>query len=310
MKFQTFKNLDANEGVFFQRQLEHIKAKTYDIKYPTLKIAEGMIVPQSFEADSGAQSITYRQYDQVGVAKLIANYADDLPRADVKGIEVTVPVKGIGESFGYNIQEIRAAAKAGFPLTPKKANAARRAVMQKLEAIGFSGDTATGLVGFNGNANATEVTLPADGTGASTTFASKTAAQIIRDLNAMASAIVDATLGVEIPDTLLLPIAQYSDIATRQLTNTEVTVLQFFLKNSPYIKSVGWLNQLKTGGAGSTTRMIAYRRDPDALTLEIPQNYEQLAPQERNLEYVVPCHMRTGGVIFYYPLAMAFADGL
>ena len=56
--------------------------------------------------------------------------------------------------------------------------------------------------------------------------------------------------------------------------------------------------------------MIAYRRDPDAFTLEIPQMFEQLPVQERGLEFVVPCHSRIGGVIIYYPLSMAIGEGI
>ena len=108
-----------------------------------------MIVPISGEAGPGAESITYRQFDKLGVAKLIANYADDLPRADAKGKEFTVPVKSIGGSFGYNLQEVRAAAMAGRPLATRRAEAARRANMQEVERIGFAGDASTGLIGLD-----------------------------------------------------------------------------------------------------------------------------------------------------------------
>ena len=63
-------------------------------------------------------------------------------------------------------------------------------------------------------------------------------------------------------------------------------------------------------GAGGLDRMAVYRRDPDALTLEIPQDFEMLEEQARGLEYVTPCHSRIGGVIVYYPLSIAFADGI
>ena len=35
---QHFVNLDANENAFFARELEHIKAKTYDVDFPALRL--------------------------------------------------------------------------------------------------------------------------------------------------------------------------------------------------------------------------------------------------------------------------------
>ena len=119
-------NLDANETIFFARELEYVKAKTFEVKYIRLKATQ--LIPVSTEAGSGAETITYQVQDAVGVAKIIANYADDLPRVDVIGKEVSTPIRGIGDSFGYSIQDIRAAQFAGKPLVQRKANAARKAI--------------------------------------------------------------------------------------------------------------------------------------------------------------------------------------
>ena len=74
-------HFDSNESMFLQRQLDYIKTQTYDIKYAELKARK--LIPVSSEADPGAEKIFYRSYDQSGIAKIIANYADDLPRASL-----------------------------------------------------------------------------------------------------------------------------------------------------------------------------------------------------------------------------------
>jgi hypothetical protein len=56
--------------------------------------------------------------------------------------------------------------------------------------------------------------------------------------------------------------------------------------------------------------MVCYRKDPNVLELIVPQEFEQFPPQERNLEVVINCHMRCGGVVCYYPLAISFGDGI
>ena len=116
---------DANESMFFARQLESIKAQTYDVKRANLNALQ--LMPVSTDVPEGATTITYRQYDTVGMAKVIANYANDLPRADVTGKEFTSNIRSIGNAFGYNTQEIRSAIFAGVNLPARKAMAATRA---------------------------------------------------------------------------------------------------------------------------------------------------------------------------------------
>jgi len=300
--------LDASETVFFQRELEAVKSKTYDVKYPELKCRR--LIPVSFDAGAGAESIVYQQYDQVGMAKIISAYGSDLPRADIVGKEFVAKIKSLGCSYGYNIQEIRNANMAGKPLQSRKAAAAKRAILQKENNIAYFGDASTGLVGFLNNPNVTQTVVP-NGVSASPLFADKTPDEILADLNGAANFIVESTNGVEIPDTLLLPLAQYNYIkSTPRSANSDTTILQYFLDNNGYIKTVEWVNELKGVGNGGVDVMVCYRRDPDVLTLEIPQDFEQFPEQEQGLEYVVPCHQRIGGVLVYYPMAVNIVSGI
>jgi hypothetical protein len=300
--------LDANETAFFTRELESIKAKTYDIKYPELKARR--LFPVSFEAGPGAESIVYQQFDQIGMAKLIASYADDLPRADVVGREFTARVKSIGASFGYNIQEIRAAVKAGRPLQARKASAAKRAVSYLENKVAFFGDSATGLVGFLSHPNVTKTNAP-NGVSGTATWATKTPDEILKDMNDAANGIVTISKGMEIPDTMILPMAQYNYIkSTARSANSDKTILQYFLENNGYIKTVEWVSELLGAGASGKDCLVCYRKDPDALTLEIPQDFEQFPEEQRGLEYIVACHQRIGGVIVYYPLSVNILSGI
>ena len=100
-------------------------------------------------------------------------------------------------------------------------------------------------------------------------------------------------------------------------TGTDTTVLEYFLQNSPFIKTVEWSNELSAAqlaANGITTFtgdiMIAYNRSPDKLTFEMVSPFKQLPVQERGLEYVVPCHSKVGGVLVYYPLSMNIGEGI
>ena len=302
-------HFDADESAFLERQLDYIKSQTYDVKYAELKARK--LIPVSSEADPGAEKIFYRQYDQFGLAKIIHNYGDDLPRADVKGKEFFAKVQTLGASYGYNRKEMRSAVYGNVPLEQRRANSARRSIAQLENSLAFNGDADAGLVGFFNGTNVPTVTIPNDGTGSSTAWADKTEAQILRDMNLVANTVSSQSLGVEVPDTLLLPLSSFNFVSsTPRSANSDTTILNYFLQNNPYIKQVEWVNELETAGAGSTRRMVAYRRDPEVLTMEVPQDFEQLELQIRNLEYIIPCEEYFAGCLIYYPLAIVYGDGI
>lgn len=302
-------HLDSGESAFFKRELEFIKTQTYDTKYKALKVFE--LVPISAEANAGADEITYRGFTGIGFAKIIADYAHDFPRVDVYGTETTVKVKSIGASYGYSIKEIRRSQLAGKRLDQRRADMAKRAIEEKINDIGLNGDTAANLNGFIKYPGLPEYTLPADGSGSTKTWATKTPDQIIRDLTGLVNQVVVPTNGKEMPDTLLLPLEKYMYIAnTRMSGYNDTTILAYFLKTSPVIKKVDWLVELKGAGASATDRAIVYVDDDMHLTLEIPQPFEQFDAVQKGMEFEIPCHAATAGVIVYYPLSIAFADGL
>jgi hypothetical protein len=225
-------------------------------------------------------------------------------------------VKTLGASYKYNVQEMRAAIYGNVPLEQRRANSARRAIAQKENTIAFYGDTNSGLIGLFNAPNVTSVVIPATGAGATTQWANKTPDQILFDMNLVANTVVSVSLGVENPDTMLLPLSQFNYVASTARSDfSDKTILNYFLENNPYIKEVEWVNELLgagTSGSGAApySRMYAYRRSPEVLTLEIPSYFEQLEMQIRNLTYKIPCIERCGGVLVYYPLALAYGDGI
>ena len=243
-----------------------------------------------------------------------------MPRADVFGKQFTSNVRSVGSAFGYNIQEVKAAAFANKPLNQRKANAARKATDQKMNKIAWFGSAVDNLLGMLSQPNVPAAVAPV---GATTGFipwvgaSSKNAAEIIKDMNDSVTRIIDLTLGVEMPNTMIMPIAQERKIGTTNMGNgTDTTIKKYFMDNNPNILTIDWVNELKdvdpapSGGSSPTNVMITYDRNPEVLTLELPSPYEQLPPEARNLEFVVNTHTRIGGVIVYYPLAIDILEGI
>ncbi|OGU55477.1 MAG: hypothetical protein A2V66_11935 [Ignavibacteria bacterium RBG_13_36_8] len=314
---RKFLNLDANESIFFENELTQIMAKVYETKYPELKAVR--LIPVDTSDGDAAETIGYDMYDEVGVAKIISSYADDLPRADVKGKRTYSYVKSIGTSYGYNIQEVRGAARARKPLVDMKAKAARKAndmTVHKGALFARGEGDYPSLYGLIYNANITSYKVVVEGSDYA--WADKSASAIITDINTLCNKSKSLTSGVEIADTFLCPVDQMTLIATTKVSDySDTTILDFVKKANPHITLWEELADLKdvnpipsTGVVSNTDIAICYKRDPEKLSLRIPQPFEQFPVQERNLEYVIPCHSRFGGVIITYPLSITIAEGI
>lgn len=303
-------------SVFFARELDYIKARSYDKLYPEFTALK--LFPISNEVNAGAETVTYYSYDKTGMAKIISNYSTDLPRADVKGTPTTAQVKSIGDSYGYSVQEMRASRMAGKSLDVRKAEAARYQIDYLLNKIAWAGDAENGLVGVLSEGNNIPLyVLPSTGTGSTTQWANKTAAQILADINGMQKQVAATTKNVERPDTLVLPADVYLDIATRQIENTGYTVLKFVLENAPYLKTIEPAAELQKDAtdvnpyAGSEKNVaLLFTRSADKLTIEHPLPFYQHPVQPKGLELEIPCEARTAGAMIYYPLSALIAVGV
>ncbi len=308
--------LDAKYTAALDQQLEAYKAQTYDIEYPEMKARS--LIPLSTSTDPGAESISYSQWDEYAMAQLIANYADDLPMADVKVEKFTSPVHSIGQAYQFSVQDLRRAAMSGNSLEGRRGKAARRAIELKIDSIAAVGDAGAKLKGFLNHPNVSIYSALTDGTsarwcqGRGSGVAPKSPNRIQADMHTVVNNIRSTTKEIHSPDTMLLPSFEFGHVMqTPVASDNQTTILRSFLANSPYITNVdSWHKLDAADAAGTGPRLVAYQRTSEVLELEIPQDFEQFPPQAQNLAYVVPCHARVGGVIIYYPLAVAYMDGI
>lgn len=298
-------------SIFFARQLDYIKAKSYDKVYPEFTALNNF--PITHEVPEGAETMTYYSYDKTGFAEIISNYASDLPRADVKGNPTTVSVKSIGASYGYSVQEMRASRMAGKSLDVRKANAARYACDRTVNMIAFAGDSRHKLQGMlSADNNIPLYTLST--VNGKTSWKDKSASEILDDINGMFAYQARLTQDVERADTLALPPDVYIDLSTRQIPNTGYTVMKFLMENAPYLKKIISAPELmdknqEMNPYGENVALL-YTNDSEKFSLEIPMAFYQYPLQNRNLEIVVPCEERVAGIVLYYPMSALIAVGV
>lgn len=297
---------DAKYTAVLEKDLEYVKSRTYDIVYPAFKARQ--LIPVDNSADSGSETITYRQWDSFGIANIIANYADDIALVDVLAEEFVQRVHGMAMGYTYSIQELRRSMMANARLDTKKASAVRRGIEQRIENMGASGAAEVGMTGLANNAN---VSLVSPVTG---TWSSATGAQMVADALHFESAIIIANKETFLPTTFVLEITSYRRFNSTRISttgDTNTTALQAFLASAQSVTEVvSWDKLALADAAGTGPRACMYAKTPEVLTLEIPQEFEQFPPQAKNLSFFVPAHARCAGVIWYYPIAGGYMDGL
>lgn len=304
-------------SVFFARELDYVKSQSYDVEYPELTALS--LFPMSSEVDPGAETVTYYSYDKVGLAKIISNYATDLPRADVKGKPTTAIIKSLGASYGYSIQEMRASAMAGKSLDTRKAESARYQIDYLNNKIAWCGDEETGLRGVLSKDTDVPLYVLANGAKGSTKWSEKTEDEILADINGMLKQMARTTKKVEKPDTLGLPSEAYLELQGRRIEGTATTVLSYIQENLKDIKEIVSCPELdpdsvdtnpyakETDGQGV---MLLFKNDPKKLTIENPLPFKQHPVQTKGLEMEVPCEARTAGAIIYYPMSLLIGVGI
>jgi hypothetical protein len=297
--------LDAGETAMFARSLEHLYSRIYEVVYAELKARRFFPVDSSVAA--AAETYTYRMMNTVGQAALIGNFADDLPRVDVLGKEFTATIKSIGAAYGYDIMSVRRAAMSGIPLNDFKARGVRRAHEQTFDDIAAFGHTPSGLIGVLAHASIPLVTPD------NAPWDLAAPLDVLADMNKLSNAPTTntkETFGSSL--RMLLDDHSFEVVSVTPMSSTgdsDKTILRHFLDNNPYVKGVDRWNKCNDAGAAGVTRIMVYPMDPDVISLIEPQPFEQLPPQFRNLEAIVPTHSRVGGALVRYPLACAYMDG-
>lgn len=305
--------MQANLG-FVVSQTSYVESQVYQIKYPDIQYPN--LIPVDTSANAFATSVTYYSMDKAGRAEWVAGKAKDIPLVGLSMEKFETPVYMGGIGYDYGIEEVGQAQMLGINLGAEKAMAARRAYEEFVDRVALFGDAAKGFSGLFDYPGVDNSAVAADGTGSSTEWADKTADQVLRDVNDMLSGVYTDSLTTEVADTLIMPFDRFNSIATRRLGDTQMTILEFLRQNNVYTAITGapltirGVRGLETIGAGSSARMIAYRRSPEVLKMHIPMPHQFLPVQIMGLTYEIPGVFRLGGLDIRLPGAVRYRDGI
>ena len=297
---KQFAMLDAQAALgFVVSQSSHIEREVMAIPYPEIRYAD--MVPVDTSANPFAASVTFFTQDQVGRAKLMNGKGDDVPLANIMRTKFEQGILDAGIGYEFSLTEIGQAQMMGMSLTNEGAAAARLAYEQLVDEV-----TLNGADGIEGLYNTTGITS----TAAAATFLVGTPAQVLGAINTALTAIMVDTQGADLANTVVLPIAAYAALATRQLDATsDVTIMDFIMRSNIYTARTGQ-PLLIVADHRLTTKMVVYKRDPSVLKLHMPMPLRFLPPQYVNLSVRVPGMFRFAPLSIRRPKAVRYVTAV
>ena len=223
--------------------------------------------------------------------------------------------------IGYTIPELLSAQQLGRPVDEQKFKGMQLKHQMDIDEMVYIGDT---VVGKEGLLNSSLVTAGFVDPGVSTTtqWTTKTADEILEDVNTLIQECWQSSGYAICPSKLLLPPAQFAYITSQKVSTAgNVSILTFLEDNSIALKVNGkkldiqpckWLTG-RGVAAGSpstaTDRMVCYTQDVDRV--RYPMVPLQRTPLEyRSLYQLTTYFGRLGCVEFVYPETIRYADGI
>lgn len=284
-------------------QQSHIEAQVLRRQYPAFRYRERVFVDTA--PNPYAASVTFFQQDQVGQAKFINGKGDDIPMVDILRSKFEQGVLDAGVGYSFSFTEIGQAQMMGMNLSAEGAMAAREAFEFLADKVAHIGDTSVNVEGLT---NTTGITTVA----AAQTFAAATPDQILATVNSNITAVWSASKGIDVPDTVLLPLAQYGDLATRRLGAGDgaMTVLDFIKAKNVYTAETGQPLAVQATHYITNNRMVLYRNSPEVVKMYMPMPLTFMPPQARGLQIDVYGLFRFAPINIRRPGSMRYVTGI
>ncbi|KRE07448.1 hypothetical protein ASE63_22375 [Bosea sp. Root381] len=316
---------DAQALAFVQGQAYKVNQTVYEARFPDWDYARLVFVDTSGPAWSPGV-LTYTS-DLTGKANWQSGAAKDIPLADVsQDMQLsTFHLAAIG--YQYNIEEVNAAIQVGASLPSRRARAAKLAYTKFMWDLTIAGSTEKGKAGLINNAGITAAAAAADGTGSARHWmandgtVTKTAQQIMRDINQALTGTNVSTNTVEWADTVLLPVEAFNLISSTPFNSLGAdTILSWLLRTNNYTLTTGRpltiraMPQLRTASTQTVVgggRLVAYKNDQNYVKLNLPMPHQFLPVyQDGPLNWQVPGIFRTGGLDFQTLATFYYLDGI
>ncbi len=238
-----------------------------------------------------------------------------IPGVSVNGQKIVLPLRLVAREVSYTSVELDRSQQTGQPIDVQKVNALNLIYQMNIDQLVYIGSADVGATGMLNNASITS-SVVATGASGGTTWVSKTADEILNDVNSLLEATWAAAAYAICPGKLLLPPLQFSYIASQKVSSAgSDSILTFLKKNSIAlningreldIQPVKWLPGI---GAGNSDRMMAYTNGEDRVRYPMVPIRRETAYYQ-GIRFAAPYIYALGEMEFVYPETVQYADGI
>ena len=295
---------DASDmGIWTAQELHKIRSTAYEKEYPAGSALR--VFPVTNELSDTDKTFEYQMFDKVGYAKIIADYTDDLPTVDALMSSEFGKVFRLGNAFLISIDEIKAGQRTGKSLSTRKANAAQNAHDQMINHLVFKGSKPHKIISVFEHPNLTKIPSTGWLSNDENTKFPETASG---DLEKAIETIEKITNGQHRATNILIPPSMRKVLSVR-MENTTESYLEYFQKQNSGI-TIDSIAELEDIDGTGTKGCLVYEKDPMNMSIEIPEAFNMLPAQPKDLHFKVPCTSKCTGLTIYRPFTLVLITGL
>lgn len=298
---QAGKEDAVTAGIWTAQELHKIKSTAYEKEYPAGSALK--VFPVTNELSDTDKTFEYQTFDKVGLAQIIADYTDDLPTVDALMTSEFGKVFRLGNAFLISIDEIKAGQRTGKSLSNRKANAAQLAHDQLVNRLVFKGSKPHKIPSVFEHPNITTIVSAKwmDGQ----TKKPETAQD---ELEKAIEVLETQTNGQHRVTNILIPPSMRKVLMVRMPETTE-SYLDYFMKQNGGI-TIESISELEDYDGAGNKAVLAYEKDPMNMSIEIPEAFNMLPAQAKDLHFKVPCTSKCTGLTIYRPLTLVLITGV
>lgn len=302
-----------------KRDFNQVEREAYQM--PREKLDAIKSAPIKGGINKGAQTYTYKIVTELGMAKLLAADAKELPQVSTGYKKKTVDIHNVGDSYKFTQEELDSCAYAGIPLESDDARTARRKIDEKIDELIYVGDEDWGVLGLLNNPNVTRTEAADNAAKTSKSWKNKTLDEITADIQQMIDTVFAATKGprgsgtVE-ANTIKIPREAYVSLTNRTKgVDSDVTFLKALQDRFAPQGLVNWECCVSAGGVGkvgsnAADRALLYNKGIENVFSIITVPFRVLPAQYQGLSVVFNCIARSAGCVWRRPTTGVYMDGV
>lgn len=254
----------------------------------------------------------------------ISKEATQISSVNVDIVKIAQALRAYALELKYDILELESAARVGRPIDQTKLAALNEKREMDVDEQVYVGDAGFGDTGLFNHALVTNIANLPNGAAASPLWSSKTAAEILADINNLIQSVWAASGWKVMPNRIMLPPAQFGYIATQIISTGagNMSILKYVLENNVLnasgrgqlmILPAKWLIGAGSGGTygtlGTVDRMVAYTKEQKYV--RYPMTAMQRTPiQYDGMWHKMVYYCRLGILEVVYPETFGYRDGL